>query len=86
MKRNIRNFLFSGSLLKHNKFFKLGARKFHYPKYKKCFHSGFYYFSSSESSLFRKYKKFLISSLGLNVRQGDLYITTDCLSFVLVLS
>ena len=39
------SFCFSGfanSLLKYKKFFKLGARKFHFPKYKTFFQSGFF--------------------------------------------
>ena len=47
---------FSG-YLKYRKFFKLGARKVHFLKYKKFSQSGFFYFSSSENSLL-KCKKF----------------------------
>ena len=36
-------------LLKYEKFFKLGSRKFHFLKYKELFKSVFFYFSSSES-------------------------------------
>ena len=44
------------SMLKYKKFFKLGARKFCFPKYKKLFKSDFFCFSSSKSC-FLKYKK-----------------------------
>ena len=45
IRKSVRNFWFSGlasSLMKYYKLFKLGARKFHFPKYKKHFKSWFY--------------------------------------------
>ena len=52
----IRNFFKLGTLRflpKILEFFKLGARKFHFPKYKKVFQNRFFYFSSSETPLLK---------------------------------
>ena len=48
---------FGSFLLKYKKFFRLEARKFHFPENKKFFQSGFFYFLSLESC-FLRYKKF----------------------------
>ena len=44
---------FASFLLEYKKFFKLEARMFHFSKYNKYFRSGFFYFSSSASSISR---------------------------------
>ena len=66
---------FGSSFLKYQKFFKLGARKFFFSKYKKPFKSGFSHFSSSEN-YFLKWKRNLLemrnrleSSIPRNIRK-----------------
>ena len=47
----------AGSFLKYKKFFKFRARNFHFPKCKKFFRSGTFYFSISESFFLNTKKK-----------------------------
>ena len=70
VKRNIRNFCFSGfvSLLLKCNFFKLGARKFHFSKYKKHFKSGVFSLFKPRSK-FLKHKKFFRFSVFWNIRK-----------------
>ena len=70
VKRNIRNFCFSGFaslLLKYN-FFKLGSRKFHFSKYKKHFKSGVFSLFKPRSK-FLKHKKFFRFSVFWNIKK-----------------
>ena len=58
---------FVSSFLKYKKFFKLGTRKFHIPKFEKLFKSGFYI--SCLESYFLKCKKFFRVSVSWNIRK-----------------
>ena len=59
---------FAGSFLKNKKFFKPGARKFLFVKYKKILKVVFLHFPCS-LSYFLKYKKFFTVSISWNIRK-----------------